>query len=181
MERKYVSHSWKSLPFFLNKLFTKNQSFQIQTWIRNVYLKLKKNYTFISLSLSLSLYIYIYIYIYIYSHPQTESFVVSEFISVARCGRCFKLGLKPSWYYASWISYHTAIDNLSISKGVLHIYIIFPLFIYALNSYQRGQFVRIYIYIYIYIYICVCVLIYTCVMKCVCIYLSWIIAKWKSY
>ena len=36
-----------------------------------------------------------YIYIYIYIHPQTECFVVSQIISMARHTRCFQLGSKP--------------------------------------------------------------------------------------
>ena len=35
------------------------------------------------------------IYIYIYSHSQTDCFVLSELISVARQARFLKLGLKP--------------------------------------------------------------------------------------
>ena len=36
---------------------------------------------------------------YIYSHPQTDSFVVSQHFHVPRHVDCFKLGLKPAQLY----------------------------------------------------------------------------------
>ena len=64
------------------------------------------SFCFLFFSLSLS-----YIYIYIYCHPQTDRFIVSQFISLARHARCFKLGLKPGWLYRSRGFCHTAIPE----------------------------------------------------------------------
>ena len=44
------------------------------------------------------------IYIYIYIHPQTDSSIVSQLISVARHTRCLKLRLKPSQPYVILIT-----------------------------------------------------------------------------
>ena len=60
----------------------------------------------------------IYIYIYIYYHPQTDCFVVSQFISVAKYAKDFKMGWKPGWLYASQISYSRAIVNLNTSEEI---------------------------------------------------------------
>ena len=42
------------------------------------------------------IHIYIYIYTYIYSHPQTDFFIISQLLSVARHVGRFKLGLKAA-------------------------------------------------------------------------------------
>ena len=39
---------------------------------------------------------YIYIYIYIYILPQTDCFIASQSVLVARYTGCFKLGSKPA-------------------------------------------------------------------------------------
>ena len=80
--------------------------------------------------------IYIYIYIYMHCHPQTNCFVISQLISMARHARCFKPGSKLGWLYTSRISYRTAISNHRISEEILtHMYH-FLLFTYTLNGYQ---------------------------------------------
>ena len=67
--------------------------------------------------------IWLYMFIYIYSHSSTDSFFVSQLISVARHARCFKLESKPDWLDASRISYRTLINNPSMSEGILtHMY-----------------------------------------------------------
>ena len=87
-------------------------------------------------------YSYIYIYIYIYIHPQTDSFVISQYISVARHEKCFKLGSKCRWLYASRLSYRRAISSLTVTEGILRICIIFPFFTYTLNGYRSAQVIR---------------------------------------
>ena len=57
-------------------------------------------------------YICIYIYIYIYSHPQTDSFVVSQLFSVARHVGCLKLGLKPAELYVR-------LSFIPLSSGII--------------------------------------------------------------
>ena len=52
-------------------------------------------------------------------HPQTDCFIVSQPISVARHATCFQLGLKPACFYANWISYRRGTRKLSVSDGVL--------------------------------------------------------------
>ena len=51
---------------------------------------------------------------YIHCHPQTDCFVQSQLLSVARNTRCFKLGLKPDWLYVCWISYHPTYEIIQI-------------------------------------------------------------------
>ena len=68
-------------------------------------------------------YIYIYIYIYIYCHPWMNCFVVSKIFKVAKHTRCFKLGLKPRWFYVTWISYPRAIIILSVMESFTNIFL----------------------------------------------------------
>ena len=49
------------------------------------------------------MYIYLYIYIYIYIY--TDSFVVSQLLSVGNHARSLKPRSKPGWFYISQISY----------------------------------------------------------------------------
>ena len=77
----------------------------------------------------------IYIYIYIYSHPQTDSFVVSQLFSMTRHAECLKLESKSSWLYDSRIPYPWPIVILSAREE--HVFI----FIYVIN-FRSGQFMR---------------------------------------
>ena len=69
-------------------------------------------------------------------HRQT--FVESQFFSVAKHARCFKLRLKPGWLYVSRIFYPRAIE-----------YIYIYIYIY-MKKCSEGVFIYIYIYIHIY-------------------------------
>ena len=66
---------------------------------------------------------------HIYILWSTDSFVVSQLFSVARPTWCFKLGLKPAWFYVNWTSHPWAIIILEVSEGIFlsisfYIYII---------------------------------------------------------
>ena len=69
------------------------------------------------------LYIYIYIYIYICCHPQTDCFVVSQLIKMARRIGRFKLGLKPAQLYIRLsiipLSQQSTYDSLGIRHRVV--------------------------------------------------------------
>ena len=71
----------------------------------------------------------------------TDSFVVSQLISMARHAKCFKLGSKTGWLYASQIPYHRDIDNLSVSVLIVTCIYIYYLHI-RLNGYWGAQFIR---------------------------------------
>ena len=89
-------------------------------------------------------HIYIYIYIYIYYHPQIDCFGVSQPITMARLVICFKLGSKPGWLYACYISYRRFIDNLSISDEILCTYISFCLHIRLTATGVLNLYINIY-------------------------------------
>ena len=69
-------------------------------------------------------YIYIYIYIYIYCHPQADSFVVSQLISVARHAGHFKLGLKPAQLYIRLSIIPLSQQSTKVSSGIRTHYVI---------------------------------------------------------
>ena len=55
----------------------------------------------------------------IYTLSSTDDcFIVSQLFSVAKHTRCFKLGLKPGWFYISQISYSSAIITENKSDGM---------------------------------------------------------------
>ena len=51
-----------------------------------------------------------------------DCFLVSQLFSMARSTRCFKLGLKTGYLYASLISYARAII-LSVTGGIFCVYL----------------------------------------------------------
>ena len=66
-------------------------------------------------------YMYIYMCMCVYCHWQTDCFVESKHVNVARHARCLKLGSKHGWLYASQIFYRTATKKLG--EGTLtHMY-----------------------------------------------------------
>ena len=132
------------------------------------------------------IYIYIYIYIggawgiyiciYIYVLLSTDwLFRCVTLFSEARYTRCFQVRSIPWWLYASRISYHQVIINVSVSESIPSICIIFSfVYIYTVYSHRSlsslenlwitpWQLVvpsreystprsKAYIYIYIYVY-----------------------------
>ena len=85
------------------------------------------------------------IYIYIYCHPQTDCFIVSQLISVARHAGWLKLQLKPTQLYVRLSILPLSLQATNISLGIIRHYVVaFVCLHFAL-------------YLYIYIYVCVCV------------------------
>ena len=68
--------------------------------------------------------IYIYIYIIYICHPQTDCFVVSQFFSVARHVRCFKLGLKPTQLYIRLSIRPLGQQENHVSLGIIRHYVV---------------------------------------------------------
>ena len=94
---------------------------------------------------------WIYIYIYIYSHPQTDCFVVSQFLSVTRHTRRFMLESKLGWFLRQSDILPDTYCHLGVSEGTFNIYIHIRLSATGLlNSWKD---LCIYIYIYIYIHV----------------------------
>ena len=89
-------------------------------------------------------YLYIYIYIYIYCHPQTDSFVISQFFIVARLARCFKLGLIPSWLYISQVSYPRDIVILCVNEGIF-LHTSFYIYVIGYLILEKWYFVSTYV------------------------------------
>ena len=67
-----------------------------------------------------------YIYIYIYSNPQTDFFVITQLLSVARQTGHFKLGLNPPNFTLDMVSNSSSISVTHVSSRII-------LFVYMLG------------------------------------------------
>ena len=66
------------------------------------------------------------LYIYIYCHPQTDCFVLSQLISVARHVGRFKLGLKPAQFYVRFSIIPLSLQSTYVSSGIMRHYVSLP-------------------------------------------------------
>ena len=65
----------------------------------------------------------VYIYIYIYCHPQTDCFILSELLSVARHIGPLSRDWNPSYIMLDLISDHSANKITKMAKGIIRYYI----------------------------------------------------------
>ena len=79
---------------------------------------------------------------YIYSHPQTDCFVVSQLISVARHTGCFKLGLKSTQLYIRLSIIPLSHHSTYINSEIIRHYVVAFTCLYFLTEYQCDQFLQ---------------------------------------
>ena len=98
-------------------------------WNKNgVYTKLK-----IKDDVKLSIIHYVYVgYIYIYCHSQTDCFVVSHLLSVARHVGRLKLGSKPAQLYVRLIIIQLSQQVNHVSTGIINHFVCLPFVSYRI-------------------------------------------------
>ena len=90
------------------------------------------------------------IYVYIHRHQQTDCFVVSQLISVARHAGRFKLGLKPTQLYVRLSIVLLIHKSTNVSSGIIRHYIVAFVCLHfalldtrVLNSYEDLCIIRV--------------------------------------